>query len=377
MSRFFASGGQSIGVSASASVLPMNIQDWFPWGWTGWVSLQSKGLSACSTGTTEILLQCLTSTVSRVWLHYSFFLEPTVQRLTLLGHKFRLCFPCCHLFGFCLVATGIPLQFLQMPVVSWWASIWMPLVYFEFLKVHLFEYSSSPAPLVWFFPSTVNFHFILWLGLLALILRLGLLPLGYPVPLTIQTLHPLMRSTSLPSPVFILRTPVLAGSCLPDFHQLSLWFGGRDAVQENAWTTVWWKAFALTLPARVLCATLSCWSIMRQSTRAASGLLPFFPFYIGNRRHTFLLCTSRSLKCWTCNWHPMNHLLWARKALGQDNECERPRPSRAPVREDSIFSNSPLPTSCQIIFQLPNDTLFSALNLLLTFYPHRYLPGPK
>ena len=39
MSQFFASGGQSIGVSASASVLPMNIQDWFPLGWTGWISL--------------------------------------------------------------------------------------------------------------------------------------------------------------------------------------------------------------------------------------------------------------------------------------------------------------------------------------------------
>ena len=45
MSQFFASGGQSIGVSASASVLPMNIQDWFPLGWTGWISLQSKELS--------------------------------------------------------------------------------------------------------------------------------------------------------------------------------------------------------------------------------------------------------------------------------------------------------------------------------------------
>ena len=44
MSRFFASGSQSIGVSASASVLPMNIQDWFPVGWTGWISLASKGL---------------------------------------------------------------------------------------------------------------------------------------------------------------------------------------------------------------------------------------------------------------------------------------------------------------------------------------------
>ena len=45
MSQFFATGGQSIGISASASVLPMNMQDWFPLGWTGWISLLSKGLS--------------------------------------------------------------------------------------------------------------------------------------------------------------------------------------------------------------------------------------------------------------------------------------------------------------------------------------------
>ena len=44
ISQLFVSGGQSIGVSASASVLPMNIQDWFPLRWTGWISLQSKGL---------------------------------------------------------------------------------------------------------------------------------------------------------------------------------------------------------------------------------------------------------------------------------------------------------------------------------------------
>ena len=44
MSQFFTSGGQSIGVSASTSILPMNIQDLFPLGWTGWISLQSKGL---------------------------------------------------------------------------------------------------------------------------------------------------------------------------------------------------------------------------------------------------------------------------------------------------------------------------------------------
>ena len=45
MSQFFPSGGKSIGVSVSASVLPINIKDWFPLGWTGWISMQSKGLS--------------------------------------------------------------------------------------------------------------------------------------------------------------------------------------------------------------------------------------------------------------------------------------------------------------------------------------------
>ena len=45
MSQFFASGGQNIGASASASVLPVNIQDWFPLGWIGWISWQSKALS--------------------------------------------------------------------------------------------------------------------------------------------------------------------------------------------------------------------------------------------------------------------------------------------------------------------------------------------
>ena len=52
MSRFFSSGGQIIGVLTSASVLPMNIQDWFPLGWTGWISLQSKGLSRVFSNTT-------------------------------------------------------------------------------------------------------------------------------------------------------------------------------------------------------------------------------------------------------------------------------------------------------------------------------------
>ena len=51
-SQLFESGGQSIGASASASVLPMNIQDWFPLEWTGWISLLSKGLSRVFSSTT-------------------------------------------------------------------------------------------------------------------------------------------------------------------------------------------------------------------------------------------------------------------------------------------------------------------------------------
>ena len=66
-SQFFASGGQSIGVSASASVLPMNIQAWSPLGWTGWISLQCKGLSR--------VLQHHNSKASILW-HSAFF---TVQ----------------------------------------------------------------------------------------------------------------------------------------------------------------------------------------------------------------------------------------------------------------------------------------------------------
>ena len=51
VSEFFTSGAQSIGVSTSTSVFPINIHDWFPLGWTGWISLQSKGLSGVFSNT--------------------------------------------------------------------------------------------------------------------------------------------------------------------------------------------------------------------------------------------------------------------------------------------------------------------------------------
>ena len=64
MSQFFALGGQSIGVSASTSVLPVNIQDWPLLGWTGWISLLSKGLSIVFSNTTVQKHQFFSSQLS-------------------------------------------------------------------------------------------------------------------------------------------------------------------------------------------------------------------------------------------------------------------------------------------------------------------------
>ena len=68
MNWLFVSGGQSIGGSASTSVLLMNIQDWFPLGWTGWISLQSKGLSRVFSNTTV-----QTHQLSRIVINNYFF----------------------------------------------------------------------------------------------------------------------------------------------------------------------------------------------------------------------------------------------------------------------------------------------------------------
>ena len=72
MSQLFASGGQSIGVSASTSVLSVNTQDWFPLGWTGWIALQSEGLSRVFSNTTG---QSINSSA------LSFLYSPTVTSI--------------------------------------------------------------------------------------------------------------------------------------------------------------------------------------------------------------------------------------------------------------------------------------------------------
>ena len=100
MSQLFVWGGQSIGASASASVLPMNVQDWFPLGWTGWISLQSKGISRIFSNTTfksiySLVLSFLygPTRISITWLLEKPYLWLDGPLLT----KYCLCFWICYL----------------------------------------------------------------------------------------------------------------------------------------------------------------------------------------------------------------------------------------------------------------------------------------
>ena len=94
MIYLFASGGQSIGVSASTSVLPMNTQDWSPLGWTGWISLQSKGLSRVFSDTTVQKHQFFSSFFTVQLSHPSMTTGKTVTltRWTFVGKIMSLLF---------------------------------------------------------------------------------------------------------------------------------------------------------------------------------------------------------------------------------------------------------------------------------------------
>ena len=131
MSQLFASDSQSIGVSASTSVLPMNIQNWFPLGWTGWIFLQSKGLS-------WVFFSFFSSKASVLW-HSAFFMVQLsypswkipwteelgrLQSMGLLrvGHNWATSLSCIG------EGNGNPLQgsCLESPrdVGAWWAAVY-------------------------------------------------------------------------------------------------------------------------------------------------------------------------------------------------------------------------------------------------------------
>ena len=111
MSQFFASGGQSIGASASASVLPMDIQDWFPFGWIGWISLLPKGLSRVFSNTTVqkcLSLSSRTQGLSGQWHCLSLF------QITMITSFFEF---------LCPSNSALNLNLKLLCVVGWTVSL--------------------------------------------------------------------------------------------------------------------------------------------------------------------------------------------------------------------------------------------------------------
>ena len=119
MSQLFSWGGQSIGVSASASVLPMNMQDWSLLGWTGWISLHSKGLSRVFSNTTiqkHQFFSAQISSQSNSHIHIWMWEAIALIRQTFVGKVMSLLFNMLSR----LVITFLPRS--KRPLISWLPS---------------------------------------------------------------------------------------------------------------------------------------------------------------------------------------------------------------------------------------------------------------
>ena len=116
MNQFIASGGQSIGVWASTSVLPMNIQDWLPLGWTCWISLQSKGLSRVFSNTTVWKQQFFSPQFSFSYPYIPTGKTIALTRQTFVGKVMSLLFN----MLFRLVVTFLPRR--KCLLISWLQS---------------------------------------------------------------------------------------------------------------------------------------------------------------------------------------------------------------------------------------------------------------
>ena len=118
MSQFFTLGGQSIRVSASASVLPMNIQDLFPLGWTGWISLQSKGFSRVFSNTTVQKHQFLRCSVLFC------FLLLFLLSVLCLHYFWKIIFTCQNI-GTSASASVLPMNIQDLFPLGWtdWISL--------------------------------------------------------------------------------------------------------------------------------------------------------------------------------------------------------------------------------------------------------------
>ena len=165
MSQLFASGGQSIGASASASILPMNIQEWFPLGLIDLISLLSKGLSRVFSNTTvqkHQFFSTLSSTVSQSLLKFLSI------ELVMLSNHLILCWPLLHLPS---IFPGIRVFSNELALRIRWPNYWsfsfsispsneysglisFRIDWFDLLAVQgtlksLLQYHSSKASILW------------------------------------------------------------------------------------------------------------------------------------------------------------------------------------------------------------------------------------
>ena len=125
VSQLFTSGGQSIGVSASASVLPVNTQDWSPLGWTGWISLQSKGFSRVFSNTTVQKHQFFGTQLSLWSLTFTHDHWKTIAftRQTFVGKVMSLLFNMLSrlVIAFLPRSKGLLISWLQSPSAVTWS----------------------------------------------------------------------------------------------------------------------------------------------------------------------------------------------------------------------------------------------------------------
>ena len=132
MSQFLTSGGQSIGVSASASVLPMNIQDWFLLGWTGWISLLSKGLSS--------LLQHHSSKASILWRSAFFIVQ--------LSHPYMTTGKTKALARWTFVGKVNSLLFNMLSAAAKLLQSWLVVTFLPRSKRLLISWMQSPSAVI-------------------------------------------------------------------------------------------------------------------------------------------------------------------------------------------------------------------------------------
>ena len=146
MSQLFAWGGQSIGVSASASVLLMNTQDWSPSGWTGWISLQSKGLPGVFSITTVQKHQFFgaqPSSQSNSHIHMTTGKTIALTRRTFVGKVISLLF---NVFSR-LVITFLPRS--KSLLISWLQSPSAVILKSPQNKIWHFPLFSHLLPMMW------------------------------------------------------------------------------------------------------------------------------------------------------------------------------------------------------------------------------------